>query len=135
MSTALYRSRKEKMVMGVCGGLGAYLGIDPTFVRLFFVLLTLGNGIGFFLYVVLAILMPLNPDADAVAAPQAPFWDNDRAVKLVGMALVVIGLFAFLPNISPEYLGWINLSMLWPALMILGGAALLVRALRQGRAE
>ena len=38
MDKKLYRSRKNKMLCGVCGGLGEYLGIDPTVVRLLVVL-------------------------------------------------------------------------------------------------
>ncbi|HEX9116593.1 MAG TPA: PspC domain-containing protein, partial [Anaerolineae bacterium] len=59
MSTRLYRSRKDHMVAGVCGGLGEYLGIDSTLVRLFFVLLALpGAGVGFALYLILWVILP-----------------------------------------------------------------------------
>jgi phage shock protein C len=40
MTNRLYRSRKDRLVGGVCGGLGAYFGIDPVIVRLVFVVLT-----------------------------------------------------------------------------------------------
>lgn len=60
MTTRLYRSRTDRMVGGVCGGLGRYLGIDSTFVRLFFVLLALaGSGTGVLIYLVLWILVPV----------------------------------------------------------------------------
>ena len=54
----LVRSRSDRMLGGVCGGLGEYLGIDPTLVRLFFVLLTFGEGIGVMLYLLLWLLIP-----------------------------------------------------------------------------
>ncbi|GAB4474747.1 MAG: hypothetical protein Kow00124_15050 [Anaerolineae bacterium] len=54
----LYRSRSEKMIGGVCGGLAHYLGIDPVLVRLIFVALTLANGIGAVLYLILWLLLP-----------------------------------------------------------------------------
>lgn len=54
----LYRSRKERMLMGVCGGLGEYFKIDPTLVRLAFVVATLMGGPGLVAYVVLMIVVP-----------------------------------------------------------------------------
>lgn len=58
----LYRSQSEKMLNGVCGGLGEYFGIDPTIVRLIFVAITLSTGPGMLLaYLVLAIVVPPAP--------------------------------------------------------------------------
>lgn len=58
----LYRSRTDKMIAGVCGGLGRYLGIDPTLVRLLFVLLVLlGVGSGLLIYLILMVVVPLEP--------------------------------------------------------------------------
>ena len=55
----LYRSRDERMIAGVCGGLGEYFGIDPTLIRLIFVLgaITTISGL-FWLYVILMIVVP-----------------------------------------------------------------------------
>ena len=49
------------MLFGICGGLGTYFDLDPTLVRLLFVLLTLATGIGLIVYLVLAIIMPQEP--------------------------------------------------------------------------
>ena len=58
----LYRSRSNRMLAGVCGGLATYLGIDPTIVRLIFVLMGLPGGVpGTLIYVLLWILMPQEP--------------------------------------------------------------------------
>jgi phage shock protein PspC (stress-responsive transcriptional regulator) len=58
----LYRSRTDRMVFGVCGGLGEYLGIDPTILRLIFAgLVVLGFGSGLVLYVVMGLLMRQEP--------------------------------------------------------------------------
>ena len=54
----LYRSRTERMLGGVCGGLGEYLNIDPTLVRLAFVAATLLGGPGIVAYIVLWIITP-----------------------------------------------------------------------------
>ena len=57
----LYRSKDERMLFGICGGIGTYFDLDPTLVRLLFVLLTLATGIGLIVYVVMAIIMPQDP--------------------------------------------------------------------------
>ena len=48
----------NKMVAGVCGGLGEYLGIDPTIVRILYVLMLLFAGFGLLLYVILWLIIP-----------------------------------------------------------------------------
>ncbi len=58
MHTQLMRSSNEKLIGGVCGGLGNYFGIDPVLVRLGFVLMTFATGIGVILYVALWLAMP-----------------------------------------------------------------------------
>ena len=59
MDKKLYRSRRNKMLCGVCGGLGEYLGIDPTVVRLLVVLLSLSSvGMGVIIYFVAAFIIP-----------------------------------------------------------------------------
>ena len=54
----LIRSENNKMIAGVCGGLGEYLGLDPTIVRLIFVLLLLTGSLGFWLYVIMWVVVP-----------------------------------------------------------------------------
>lgn len=58
----LYRSRKDEMIAGVCGGLADYLEVDPTIIRLAFVILFFAGTGGFWLYIILWIIMPLQPD-------------------------------------------------------------------------
>jgi phage shock protein PspC (stress-responsive transcriptional regulator) len=58
----LYRSNTDKMIAGVCGGLAQYFGVDSTLVRLIFALLVFfGVGSGLVLYIILALIMPLEP--------------------------------------------------------------------------
>jgi phage shock protein C len=58
MARRLYRSRTDKMLGGVCAGLGELLDIDPTIVRLVFVLLTIWGGAGAIIYLVLWLIAP-----------------------------------------------------------------------------
>ena len=60
----LLRSRNDRIVAGVAGGLAAYLNTDPLFVRLGFLLLSFLNGMGVLLYLVLWLLLP-NEDSAA----------------------------------------------------------------------
>ncbi len=58
MSRRLYKSQKDRIIGGVCGGLAEVLDIDPTIVRLIFVLLALLGGHGVLLYLILWLIMP-----------------------------------------------------------------------------
>jgi phage shock protein C len=61
----LYRSRTDRMVGGVCGGLGKYLSLDATVVRLIAVVLMVLTGVipGVIAYLVLMLIVPLEPEA------------------------------------------------------------------------
>lgn len=59
MEKKLYRSNESKMLCGVCGGLGEYLGIDPTVIRLAWALLCAAAGVGILAYIIAAIIMPV----------------------------------------------------------------------------
>ncbi|MPN24263.1 hypothetical protein SDC9_171658 [bioreactor metagenome] len=56
----LYRSKRSRIIFGVCGGIGEYLDVDPTLVRLLWVLLSL-HGIGIIAYVIAWIIIPEEP--------------------------------------------------------------------------
>ena len=62
MEKKLYKSRTNKMVAGVCGGIGEYFNIDPTLVRLGFVALSFLAGGGLFVYILAAIIIPTQAD-------------------------------------------------------------------------
>ena len=65
----LYRSRVEQMLAGVCGGLAEYFGIDPTIVRLLFVAtVLLGMGGAVFVYILMTIIVPIDPLREVVPA-------------------------------------------------------------------
>ena len=61
MQKRLYKSEDNRILCGVCGGVGEYLGVDPTLVRLVWVLITLAAGAGLLLYIIAAIIMPGEP--------------------------------------------------------------------------
>lgn len=59
----IYRSRNDRMLAGVCGGLGDYFKIDSTILRLAFVAFALLGGPGLLVYIICMILIPLEPDS------------------------------------------------------------------------
>ena len=60
----LYRDKSDEMIAGVCSGIGKYLDVDPTAIRLAFVLLLFIGGSGLWIYLVLWIIMPLEPGSE-----------------------------------------------------------------------
>lgn len=61
MNKKLYRSSTNKVICGVCGGIGEYFGVDPTIVRLVWALLAC-SGTGLLAYIIAAVIMPQEPD-------------------------------------------------------------------------
>jgi phage shock protein C len=70
----LYRSRSDRMVAGVCAGMGKYLGLDATVVRLLFALLAIFTGVvpGIILYIVMMFIIPDEPLLSPPAPPEPP---------------------------------------------------------------
>jgi len=59
----LYRSKKDRILGGVCGGAGAYLKIDPVFVRVIWAICFFAGGVGLLAYILAWIIIPEEPDA------------------------------------------------------------------------
>ncbi len=69
----LYRSRKERILGGVCGGLGEHIEVDPNIIRLVWVIVTLISlGIGIIVYLAAWIIIPESPDESAHQTPASP---------------------------------------------------------------
>lgn len=153
MTQRLCRTRTNKILGGVCGGLGQYLGIDPVIIRIIFILLSLGHSLGVGLYILLWILLPEEGAAESTAASagdkfaegirgvgedirkaaQAP---NPKAGYWFGIGLILIGLFLLAEKISQAFgiywLTWVNTGNLWAVLLIVIGVAFLMRGFRRG---
>lgn len=148
MDRRLYRSNTDRMLGGVCGGLGQYLGIDPTLVRVFFVLLALANGIGVLIYLVMWVIVPLEGQGEATSdqtirsgadeiAERARALggnlgtSNQGAAVLIGAILIALGLIFLLQNLNIVWLQWLSFGILWPLLLIAAGLALIWRRARE----
>jgi len=154
MRERLVRTREERMVGGVCAGLGSYLRIDPMLVRVFFVLLTLAEGVGVILYLVLWLIIPgegaqspadyqsnIREGAEEISARARGMgselrngqgFKGSQAGFIVGTVLIIFGAFMFLDRLNLHWLAWFRMELLWPGLLILAGLMLL---LRRSRAE
>ena len=60
----LYRSRADRQLTGVLGGVSEYLGLDPSFMRIVYVIVTILTGFvpGIFLYLIMAFVVPVEPE-------------------------------------------------------------------------
>ena len=148
MGYRLYRSRRDRMLAGVAGGLAEMWGADPSLVRIIWALLVVfTGGVALLVYIVMAIVVPeedevLGPGgAPTRPAGSAPMfqggagWGAPRAAGsgvspglLLGGFLILIGLFflarEFLPRIDVDWLG--------PLALVGVGALLIVSALGRG---
>ena len=61
MKRRLYRSHRDRQLAGVCGGLASFLGVDSTLTRLLFLFLALAGGPGVLVYLVMAVVVPVEP--------------------------------------------------------------------------
>lgn len=123
----LYKSRRNKVIDGVCGGIAEYFDVDPTIVRLLWVLLTLMGGSGFILYIIAMIIMPVNPDH--LVAPQSTTNNGSPDKRrFFGVMLILVGAFILLMNVGWFWgFGWWSFSrtVMLPALLIGIGALLI----------
>jgi phage shock protein PspC (stress-responsive transcriptional regulator) len=87
----LYRSRTDRVLGGVCGGLGRYFGIDPVIVRLLAIVLTLAGGAGVVAYLVALLLVP-QEDGDAAAGDTRPRRGPGTIAAAILLAIIGIPL-------------------------------------------
>jgi len=82
----LYRSSGNRMIAGVCGGIGEYFDVDPVLVRVIFLLLTLMGGSGVFFYVFCWIIIPMEGKAEDRQDKARDFANElkERAEEFVG---------------------------------------------------
>lgn len=79
MEKKLYRSRNDRKFSGVCGGFGNYLNIDPTVIRVLYAIISLFAGFfvpGLILYVILAVIIPEEPERWQQEWQTAPQQEN-----------------------------------------------------------
>jgi len=123
----LLRSRNDRVIAGVCGGLGEYLGVDAVLIRIAALLLLFAGGAGFILYVIGWIAMPEAPEGGKPAAAPSVAADRTTGAVVLGLVFVVIGLFFLFDQALPDLFEW---EWIWPVALIAVGALVLLRARR-----
>lgn len=145
MERKLYRSRKNRIVAGVAGGLGEYFDIDPVFVRVIFILATLAGAWGVLAYIILWIVVPnqkfdfeLRPqtaEGETVMEEKDPIREynerRQRQGRTGGLVLVVIGLLFLANNYLPNF----DFGNTWPLILIAIGASLIMNSVRKDKKE
>ena len=96
----LYRSRDERVIGGVCGGLAEYFGIDPLIVRIVAIALVFAGGAGFLAYLAAWLLVP-SADGEPVATGLA-----GRTATIAGTVLLVLAVCTILPFWNGPFGGW-----------------------------
>ena len=118
------RSRSERVIAGVCGGVGRYLGVDPVLLRIAFIILALANGLGVIAYVVCWVAIPEErPDQPSVPAPQGR---RETGRLVLGGSLVVLGLVLLLDRLAPDLD-----ELFWPVAVVAVGVAVMLVGLRR----
>jgi phage shock protein C len=120
----LRRSQSDRVLAGVCGGLGRYLGIDPVLLRIAFVVLALANGLGVIAYVVAWVAIP----EERPGQPLGPVPEGRRETGrlVLGGALVVLGLVLLLDRLAPDLD-----ELFWPVAVIAVGVAVMLVGFRR----
>jgi phage shock protein C len=140
MRKRIYRSTTDKVIGGVCGGLGEYFGIDPTWVRVLFVLSLFAEGVGLLAYLIGWIVIPREPvvTTEAASAEGAAMNTQTNVVSqngadaqksrgagfLPGVILVILGMIFLFDRVFY----WFDFDYVWPLVIIGVGVILIYRA-------
>lgn len=130
MPRLLYRSRTNRWIAGVCGGLGEYFTVDASAIRLAFVLLALWQGFGVLVYLLMVLIIPDDPVREMAAEPGLPpppppeEDDAQRRGRVLGMGLVLVGAYLVLRNTMVLQTLFANQGV--GAVLILAGLLLLI---------
>ena len=125
----LYRSRDDRVIAGVAGGIARHLGVDPVLVRLAAVALALTGGSGILAYLIAWVIIPEAPgsEEDAYRATRAtPSPASGRTRMIVGFVLVVVGVALLAQWAIPSFD-----EFFWPMVVIASGAALLIHGAKR----
>lgn len=153
MTTRITKSKTDRVIDGVCGGLAEYFGIDSLLVRLAFVALMFIYGGGVLIYIILVIIMPKAEKLDQ--SPKETIQENvqemgerikeageelgaafskkteekhsNRAFWF-GILLILIGVIFLLKNFN--FIRWFDSDLLWPFIIICIGVWLLIKRWR-----
>lgn len=152
----LYRSRTDRMLFGVAGGLARYFEVDVVFVRLLWVLAVVAGGWGIAAYIIAAIIMPEEPTSpysgkpreDVITKQAEPVGTTEvvdhreesappeeargkSGPVIFGYILILAGIYFLLRQYIPSFwwsqFWWLRPERLWPLILVAIGVAVLAR--------
>jgi len=142
-SKKLYRSKRQSVIAGVCGGLAEYFDIDVTIIRLVWVVAFFMGGVGLLAYIVAAIIIPKNEnqgtviiDEDGneiyVSGGEDSSNVKNNSVLFLGGFLILLGGLVLFDKVFPFRWLWREIKeFAWPVLLILVGILILMTSIRK----
>ncbi len=156
MKNKLYRSKKDCVIGGVCGGIAEYFDIDTTLVRLLAVLVFFFGGSGIIAYIIGWIIIPQNPNGNTEDnsenkgeikgkikkgadkankkveenLPEERSKGNSERNRniILGIILIIVGLVFMGTTLFP-WITWIAWGTFWPVIIIVVGLVIMIRAI------
>ncbi len=113
----LYRSRENRMIAGIAGGLAEYFGVDPVLIRLIWIISIFFGGAGIFAYLIGWLIIP-----EGNNGPEQQ--RNEPGMQGLGLILIIVGIALFLRYLIPIPFA----RFFWPLALVALGIFLLWRA-------
>lgn len=132
----LYRSRRQRIIAGVCGGFAEFLNVDVTVVRVLWLIALFFNGLGFIAYLICLVLMRENPNEHITAEDQPA--TGQRNLFFAGLVIIFFGIVLLLRGTEIGYwlVPWhwfrfwrLDWDYVWPVLLVVIGVVLIVYGL------
>lgn len=142
----LYRSQKNSMIAGVCGGLADYFNVDPILIRGLFVVAILAGGGGFLVYIILWIITPLEvgaftkPFENKATMGDEPIKEEFKSENMEeqkkqknngslwgGLILISLGAMFLIDRFVPH----IDFGDLWPLILVVIGIILIIQSIQK----
>lgn len=146
MEKKLYRSRENRVISGVCGGIAEYFDIDATLIRLLWAITILFAGTGILAYVLCILIIPEEPinkakdnededeeetividDEETTYEKREIIKENKNSTYGIGLIFIAVGMMF----IARKIFWWLNIDfawgLFWPGLLVIFGVYLIVK--------
>lgn len=123
MDTRLHKSTKDKIISGVCGGLGEYFRVDSSIIRIIWAIAAFAYGTGILLYIIAAIILPSEDYEKVEGDSKSENILNADNSKLIGIILIISGVLFLLRQFTP----FLDSKYVWPVILIVLGLFIIVK--------